>query len=175
MAMLLESLAFLFECFALAMECGKNGKWQEKWNESIFCVWILISLSLSISPSLSSFSSSMKSSKAEATSCIPQTRNSIKSLDEQFEMFHSFIFNFSPIKILCIVWHIIKKEIHIAVRLNAFVTIRFTIHLSILSPEKRSDEENSARYRSYCNKLQLERKKVIFHRSFILNDICWLL
>lgn len=158
MAVLLERA--VLSCLIASRSCTpwnaeKTASGKKKGNKSISSVWIRTRLS---SPIFSN--GEFKSSKF--TSCVchkthARARNSVKSLDEQSEMFRSFIFNFSPIKFLNIVRHIIKRdwanarantismdiEIHIVVRLNTFVTIRTSLFENI-GPEKT--EENRVRY-----------------------------
>lgn len=182
MAVLLERA--VLSCLIASRSCTpwnaeKTASGKKKGNKSISSVWIRTRLS---SPIFSN--GEFKSSKF--TSCVchkthARARNSVKSLDEQSEMFRSYIFNFSPIKFLNIVRHIIKRdwanaranrismdiEIHIVVRLNTFVTIRFTLCSKILAPKKRKRTEFDISIVLCALQLQLKKKgySILFHRS----------
>lgn len=115
MAMLLESRTLLLDCFALArhVECGRKKTWQvpRKRKQIDFqCLDFLTRLAGSLQWGVLKSSEIHFSWTTTRTHTCTGARNSVKSLDEQSEMFRSFIFNFSPIKFSNIVCHIIKRD-----------------------------------------------------------------
>lgn len=175
MAVLLERA--VLSCLIASRSCTpwnaeKTASGKKKGNTSISSVWIRTRLS---SPIFSN--GEFKSSKFTSRVCHKthaRARNSVKSLDEQSEMFRSFIFNFSPIKFLNIVRHIIKRdwanersnrismdiEMHIVVRLNTFVTILCS---KILAPKKRKRAEFDISIVLCALQLQLKKKVILFY------------